>query len=309
MTVQHVNTFRAVIANGSMTRAAQELNTSQPHVSRLINQLEEITEFPLFTRNGTRLQITGDGAKFYEEIKKLFVGLSSLEAAASQIRSFRSEHLRVAAMPRVAAGPVTRIVSSIKKDYPELAVSIHSGTATAVTDWVQTGRCDVGLALLYDDYLRAPRTRPILTMPCVGILPSPHPLTNSPHLRPSDFHGQDFVAFPLGSAPRTQLDGYFLPGSVRPDITVETDLGASVCAFVSQGLGISILNAMAAREEASLAGLEVRPLYPPLSVKLAVISAEARSDNRLVQMFEDYATKEVSKPQYNFSCYESGDEL
>ena len=54
---------------GSMTAAAR-VHTSQPHVSRLIAQLEAITQFPLFDRNGSRLTPTQDGSRFFQEVEK-----------------------------------------------------------------------------------------------------------------------------------------------------------------------------------------------------------------------------------------------
>ena len=55
---------------GSMTAAARWVHTSQPHVSRLIAQLEAITQFPLFDRNGSRLTPTQDGSRFFQEVEK-----------------------------------------------------------------------------------------------------------------------------------------------------------------------------------------------------------------------------------------------
>ena len=51
----------AVADLGSMTAAARSVHTSQPHISRLIAQLEAITQFALFDRNGSRLTPTLDG--------------------------------------------------------------------------------------------------------------------------------------------------------------------------------------------------------------------------------------------------------
>ena len=104
MSLRHIEAFRAVMMTGSMTAAARRVHTSQPHVSRLIAQLEAITQFPLFDRNGSRLTPTQDGSRFFQEVEKTFIGLAGLESAAASIRSFSASRLSVAAMPRLAGG-------------------------------------------------------------------------------------------------------------------------------------------------------------------------------------------------------------
>ena len=129
MGLKHIEAFRAVMLSGSMTEASRRMHTSQPQISRLIGQLETITQFALFDRNGSRLTPTLDGSRFFQEVEKTFVGLSALESAAAGIRSFGADRLSVAAMPRLAGGLLTRIVATFKADYPDVMVSIHSGTA------------------------------------------------------------------------------------------------------------------------------------------------------------------------------------
>ena len=70
MGLKHVEAFRAVFVTGSMTQAAQRMHTSQPQISRLIGQLEAITQFPLFDRSGGRLRPTVDGSRFFQEVEK-----------------------------------------------------------------------------------------------------------------------------------------------------------------------------------------------------------------------------------------------
>ena len=148
MGLRHIEAFRAVMMTGSMTAAARRVHTSQPHVSRLIAQLEAITQFPLFDRNGSRLTPTQDGSRFFQEVEKTFIGLAGLESAAASIRSFSASRLSVAAMPRLAGGLLARIVAAFKTEYPDVMVSIHSGNASAVHNWISSGFCDTGLAML-----------------------------------------------------------------------------------------------------------------------------------------------------------------
>lgn len=50
LTHRHVEVFRAVMASGHVTRAAEMLHTSQPTVSRELARLEQVLGLPLFDR-------------------------------------------------------------------------------------------------------------------------------------------------------------------------------------------------------------------------------------------------------------------
>ena len=42
-------------------------------------------------------------------------------------------------MPRLAGGLLARIVAAFKTEYPDVMVSIHSGSASAVHNWISSG--------------------------------------------------------------------------------------------------------------------------------------------------------------------------
>lgn len=292
---QHVETFRAVVMAGSMTRAADDLHTSQSHVSRLTAQLEQLVGFPLFVRRGTRITTSLEGLRFFEEVEKTYVSLSNLEDAAASIRSFQPEHLRVAAMPRLAGGLLTRAVANFKTDHPGTMVSIHSGSASAVHGWIASGFCDIGLTFHYGLPSNGVQSSAIMASECVCVLPVGHRLAGSEKITAKDLTGENFIMFTSGSAIRSQIDGFFEKARVRPHVVAEVDLGASACALVAAGLGVSVINPLAAREEASNEQIIVRKIHPVLPVTLALVCPPHRQKSRLVGVFEDYARQLVAQ--------------
>ena len=292
MGLRHIEAFRAVMVSGSMTEAARLLHTSQPQISRLVSQLEAIAQFPLFDRNGSRLSATADGSRFFQEVEKTFIGLEGLETAAANIRSFGTSRLSVSAMPRLAGGVLTRVVARFKTDYPDVMVSIRSGTASSVHNWVSSGLCDAALAMLYGD-VHGLRIDPIATTDCVAVLPRGHRLGALETLEPADFAGERFISFQSGSALRSRIDQIFSAAQIERHIVVETDLGASVCGLVSAGLGVSLINPLAAREESENSDILIRPFRPSVPVTLAILYPPYAAHQRLVAAFSDYARETV----------------
>ncbi|XAH22370.1 LysR substrate-binding domain-containing protein [Xylophilus sp. GW821-FHT01B05] len=288
MSLRHIEAFRAVMVTGSMTEAARRMHTSQPQISRLIGQLEKIAQFTLFSRKGSRLTPTLDGSRFYREVEKTFVGLAGLESAAAGIRAFSAGRLSVAAMPRLAGGLLARVVAQFKTRYPEVMVSIQSGNAGAVHDWVSTGLCDLGLALLSEESSGV-QVEPVLSMNCVAVLPQDHRLARLEQLGVEDFAGEPFISFSGGTALRDRIDALFSEADVRRLLVAEASLGASICAMVGAGLGISIVNPLAATEEVGGSGIVVRPFTQAVPVTAALLYPPYHSRSRLVDLFARYA--------------------
>jgi DNA-binding transcriptional LysR family regulator len=292
MKMQHIEAFRAVMLTGSMTHAAQRLHTSQPQISRLIGQLESLTRFPLFDRGGGRLVPTLDGARFLQEVEKAFIGLAGLEASAAGIRSFGAGRLSMAAMPRLAGGLLTQAAARFKADHPDVRISIRSGTASTVHNWVSSGFCDIGLAMLYSEATGV-QVEPVLTTSCVAIMPAGHRLAQKKSLKPADFAGEAFISFPTGSPLCERVDAIFNAAGVARAIIAETDLGASVCALVAAGLGVSLINPLAAYEERHSqdrhgAGLVVRPFEPAVPITIALLYPPYGTRSRLISVFGGY---------------------
>jgi DNA-binding transcriptional LysR family regulator len=87
----------------------------------------------------------------------------------------------------------------------------------------------------------------------------------------------------------------FVDAEVQRLLVAEASLGASICAMVGAGLGISIVNPLAASEETSHGGIEVRPFLQPLPVTAALLYPQYHSRTRLVELFARYARQLIVK--------------
>lgn len=290
MSFRHIEAFRAVMATGSMTEASRRLHTSQPQISRLIGQLEGITGLPLFDRGGSRLVPTLDGTRFHAEVERAFVGLASLEVAASRIRAFGAERLRVAAMPRLAGGLLARAVARFQRDHPGVVVAIHSGDDEAVSEWIATGFCDAAVTMVYGGLPKV-RLDHVMTLDCVAVLPLQHPLAAKSSLSLEDLRGEHFIASSLGSALRERIDAMLAQAGVEVSVTAEAELGSAICTLVAAGLGISVMNPLAAFEEALVSSIAIRPIVPALPVHFALLFPPDHARSRLVQAFSACARR------------------
>ena len=68
-------TFEAAARRRSFTAAAEELNVSQPAVSKMIRQFEASLGFRLFHRDTRPLELTAEGKRLFQEVERSFDSL------------------------------------------------------------------------------------------------------------------------------------------------------------------------------------------------------------------------------------------
>lgn len=119
-----MSVFIAVVDAGSFAGAAEQMDMSQPGVSRAIARLEARLGVRLFDRTTRAVSLTDEGGRFYDQIIPL---LSGLEKAASNISSSATSvrgRLRVNIDPffsRLVLGPR---LEAFLKTHPDLTLEL-----------------------------------------------------------------------------------------------------------------------------------------------------------------------------------------
>ncbi|SFV10124.1 DNA-binding transcriptional regulator, LysR family [Methylobacterium sp. 174MFSha1.1] len=239
---------------------------------------------PLFERSGSRLSPTVEAERFHRKVERACIGLASLEAAAADIRLFGAGRLSVAAMPRLAGGLLARSVARFKRENPGVMVSIHAGDEGTVYKWIAEGFCEAGLTMLYGAQ-GSVQVDPVLSLDCVAVLPRGHRLARRAVLDPADLAGEPFVDAPVGNPLRVRIDAVFEAAGIRRSVAAEAGLGSAVCTLVAAGIGVGLMNPLAAYEEAKVSPIEIRRFAPALPVVFALVFPPLRAQDRLVAAF------------------------
>lgn len=271
------------MVSGSTTAAARILHTSQPNVSRSIAQLEKATGLRLFERMPGKVVPTTDGLSFFNEVQRSFLGLQRLEEAANRIRRFSGGLLRIASIQTLAHGLIPRAVKRFAEIYPETNISIHAGHSSAVSQWVDELSCDVGIVSnLYENY--GFESEELYSIDGICLVPRDHRLAAKAFLRPADLAGEPYISFARNDHGRSEVDEVFAKAGVERHITLETPYSTITCSLVAQGLGVAIINPLAAQDYRHM-NVVMRPFRPSITHTARLIYPKGRPENRLVASF------------------------
>lgn len=208
--IRQLRAYNTLMQTGSMTRAAELLNLSQPTISRQLALLEEAVGFPLFDRmGGGRIVATDDGKRFFRAIEGTLLGLEELPRIAHGIRAFRRVRLRiVATTPLLHSGLLISALDMFCRQNPDVQLRIEWSPRNHIESVVVSRQADIGVAALPTEH-RSLATTELLSTEAVAVVPTDH-----------DLAGKEVVG--VDDIPRNQL----VLDRGRPLVPHFTSLGA-----------------------------------------------------------------------------------
>ncbi|MGI9490101.1 MAG: LysR family transcriptional regulator [Geminicoccaceae bacterium] len=116
--------FAHVVAAGSFTAAADELDLSRSAISKAVSILEEWLGVRLLYRTTRRLALTEEGRIFNEHCKRILAEAEAAELATTHLQSVPHGTVRISAPVSFGQMQLNRILPAFMERYPDLNVEI-----------------------------------------------------------------------------------------------------------------------------------------------------------------------------------------
>lgn len=148
--------FARVVETGSFTKAADTLHMSKTSVTQLVQQLEARLRVKLLNRTTRKVNVTADGAAFYERVVKLLADLDDAETGLSAAAALPRGRLRVDVPSPFARTILMPALPDFHARFPD--IQIDMGVSDRIVDLVRENvDCVVRGGELTDQSLMARR--------------------------------------------------------------------------------------------------------------------------------------------------------
>lgn len=286
--LRHLRAFRAIMQNGSTIAAAQQLGVSQPSISRLLAELEAARGEQLFTRANGRLAPRPAAELLMPEVVRTLAAMDGLTRTGAA----QAHALSVAAPGGVIGaifGPACR---RLQDDFPDLLITAEVMSYYDTLNAVAMGRVDLGLVKAPVEH-PAVTALPLVTVASEVVMPDTHRLAFRSEVRPADLRDEPLVLLGRNRPFRVQLEGVFEAAGIRPKIAVETQAVSAACGFVSQGMGVTVANALLARAELR-DGLVSRPFLADIRHDFCLIHPRKPTQTALISALSTHLHDVIS---------------
>ncbi len=286
LSLRNIEAFKALMEAGTVSQAADILLVSQPAASKMIAAFEHAIPFKVFERERGRLLPTPEARLLYEEIDRVFTGLSEIERFAEDIADQRIGRLNIGVLPALSAGFIQAVIADFMRDRPELRVSMHTRTSLKIIDALATRKIDIGITNNPPDYAGVV-SRHLHRAQGVCVMPRGHRLAERTTVTAQDLQDEPFISLTALDGSRQRILSSFDHNNVRPDIRIETPLSSSACGFVAERLGLAIVDPFTPLAFADR--LTVRPYEPAVYFDFHVsMPADTAAQSLIARQFEAF---------------------
>lgn len=267
--LRHLEVFNALFDAGSVSRAAQRLNLSQPAVSVALGKLEAELGFRLFHRDRGFFAPTNEAILLYEEVQQGITALARVEQRADEIRSGATAGISIATNGAMSYNFLPKVIAEFQRDYPGTHVELRVHSSRRIASWVGSRQIDIGL-------IDAPvpvaglDTR-LVRMECVCIMREDDPLAAQEVVTPQDLANRPVIAITGDHSLDRQLARIMAHAEAPLIRNASSYFYAIARNLVAAGDSVSIIDPV--NGKAALGdGVTWRPFRPVMIHELAMIT-------------------------------------
>jgi LysR family transcriptional regulator, putative pyruvate carboxylase regulator len=258
MTFRQLQVFRAVCAQRSYSRAAEEMALTQPAVSLQIRQLEELLGQPLFDYVGKKLYLTDAAEALQRASADIFGRLESLDMQLGDLRGSLQGQLSLA-VESSAKYFVPHLFATFRRQYPEVSLQMVVTNHTQALRRLNANRDDLLIMSQVPTDLNL-EFLPFLNNPIIAVAPADHPLCSQGALTLHDLSAWPLLVREAGSGTRQACEAYCHQKRAHFAQTLEVGSMEGQCEGVIAGLGLALLPRHAVRRELDCGMLRELPV-------------------------------------------------
>jgi DNA-binding transcriptional LysR family regulator len=287
MNLQNLRVFLKVAELEHITQASEELNLSQPAVTKTIQSLEHEIGLDLIERQGRRIALTHAGRVLQKYAKQLFVVEREMEVALAALRNIEGGEITLAANTTAGVYLMPPIVARFLASYPQVTLHMSVFNSHEIVEETLNWHLDFGL--VEGDASTLPKDLLVEKFAydeLVLVVSPHHQWSKRSAVQPTEFAEDVLLLREQGSGIREAVEqGLLLHGvRIRPLFTL-TD-NEAIKQMVMSGVGAAIVSAYSVRRELengdlvqiAIADLDLKP-------QLSLIRRTDRQLSRAAQAF------------------------
>jgi DNA-binding transcriptional LysR family regulator len=286
MRLRQIEVFHAVYSCGSVTRAAEVLNVSQPSVSKVLAHAEQQLGYPLFDRIRGKLVPTPEANHLFSHVTVVYDSVDRLRQVAQNLRAAESGKIRIAATPAFGVDLLPKAMASFREIHKDVVFVIETLHHDEICSALLESRLDLGLAF---DPVAAPGVieNTLTRGRFVVLTPADVEFGGKESVSVEDLAGLPFIRLdskgPLGRLLSTHIES----SGVKLDTVAYSETYHVAKALVAYGTGVTITDEITANALGD-SNVKVWPLEPTLDFRISTLSFDNMPLSRVSQKFVEH---------------------
>ncbi len=291
MSDRRLQVFRTVAKVLSFTKAADELNMTQPAVTFQVRQLEEDFNTRLFDRGHNKISLTKAGELVEGYSERIFELYSEMQGSVKRLTGDKTGNITIGASTTIAEYMLPALLGNFKEKFPDVKIRLNVANTSGVVMMVENNVIDLGIVegeinnkLLLVDACQVDSL--------VVIVDPSSKLASQTSISPPELLEHPFIFREGGSGTRSVIESYLqAAGYESNQLNIALELGSTetIKGAVEAGMGISIVSEAAISKELKLGTLRAIPLNKPLERQFSFVRQRQKFRTSLMDELFSFA--------------------
>jgi DNA-binding transcriptional LysR family regulator len=284
--IRQLEMLMVFMRTGSVTEAAEVLNTTQPNASKALKQIEETIGISLFSRVGGRLKPTPEAEILYGYVSRLMDSVDFIERLSLDLANLKSGFVKVACLSTFGTALMPLAVAQFNKKHPKLPIQIDVVDSEKIQLLVRQEVYDFGI-VHYPEQEDELHSEMLGQGELVCLMHKSNPLASLPSLSIQDLAGVDLISYPSTVAFGMAVRRSFENQNVHFSSLISANHSVVLSKLVEYNHGVAILDEFSLWNQSSIGELVIKRLLPAIPVSVGLIASNHRPLSRAAVAFVD----------------------
>ncbi len=240
--------FRIVAEYSSFTRAAEQMEVTQPYVSGQISSLESRVGVALFNRVGRRAYLNAAGKMFLPYAIAILERLRDADRAVEEFRDLSIGYVTIAASSTPGAYILPRILRQFLTDHPGIRITVHIKDQLHVEQLLLRHEAEIGV--IASEPLSPDLDSVLLGIDRVLLICNPeHRLHRGVPIHLRELENECLIVREETSGTRILTEQELRKTNVKPRSKIEFSNNDAIKEAVMEGLGVAFVSQRSIRTD------------------------------------------------------------
>jgi len=264
LTIKHLQMIHAIDSVDTLTKAAEQLNISQPALSSRLHDAENILGTRLFQRRGRRLTLSASGQRLLLSARNILEELAAVESELMNLPDQAGAGFRIG-MPQYASYSwLPAAVKTFEEEFPSIEIEIVSEAAVHPRHALSRDEVDIALVSSPTRNIQVDRSRfharHLIRDEFVALLPADHVKADKAFLVAEDFIDETYITNSAVPERNREYELFFQPNAIYPERVVHVGFTGPILELVAAGIGTTIITRWILESDERFSDVVSRPL-------------------------------------------------
>lgn len=298
-TLHQLKVFTVIVQNKSITKAANELNMTQPAASIQLKNFQDQFDIPLSEVIGRQFYVTEFGKEIYQIAERILNQVNTIQYKTEAFKGLLSGKLKISV---VSTGNYVMpfFLKGFLKKHPEVELVLDVSNKTQVIRDLEKNVVDFSLVTVSPGHLDI-EEESVLDNKLVLVAAKDNTLNEDKLKAKQFFKNTPLIFREEGSGTRHTMQQFFKEEQIEPKIKLELTSNEAIKQAVIADIGVSIVALLSIKNELEQNELKILPVKGlPLHSNWKLIWLKKKVLSPVAQAFLDYVRQEKQNVYHTY---------